>query len=250
VGGGQGVQGRAEGVQQRLHQLQQVPGVHHELQEVRGVPGDRPHYPQAGLQRVHHVLREETEIKSKEKLCKIREERGPPSTYLDNRLERSSSSQSPQGAISLPRSKKETNESQDEEDNNNNKKSKIQEKRSGRKKRSKSIHSIHNIKYNNCTSRTSRGHAYLGGGGVMPGLDGPAGVSSSSPSPPGTVMKVSEELKPPLSRIGVPPIAVTNDGLHAKRHQLHNCTHFEREDDRSRDNFELFEMYNLKPSQA
>ena len=67
----------------------------------------------------------------------------------------------------------------------------------------------------------------------MPGLDGPAGVSSSSPSPPGTIKKVSEEILPPFSRIGVPPIAVTNGSLHATRHQLHNFTHFEREDDRS-----------------
>ena len=123
-------------------------------------------------------------------MCKVREERGPPSTYLDNRLERSSSSsQSPQGAISLPRSKKETNESQDEEDKKKKemkmkKREEIQEEISGSKKRSTSIHIIqNNINSNNCTSRTSRGHAYLGGGGVMPGLDGPAGVSSSSPSP-------------------------------------------------------------------
>ena len=44
---------------------------------------------------------------------------------------------------------------------------------------------------------------------------------------------VPEELIPPLSRIGVSPIGVTNGSLHATRHQLHNCTHFEREDDRS-----------------
>ena len=89
----------------------EVHGVHHELQEVRGDQGDHLHHPQAGLHRVHPVQREETKTeikpKDKEKVGKVREERGPPSTYLDNRLERSlSSSQSPQGAISLPRSKK------------------------------------------------------------------------------------------------------------------------------------------------
>ena len=54
-------------VQQCLQQLQQVPGVHHELPEVRGAQGGRPHHPQAGLQRVHDVRREESETTSKEK---------------------------------------------------------------------------------------------------------------------------------------------------------------------------------------
>ena len=53
----------------------------------------------------------------------------------------------------------------------------IQEEVSGSKKRSTGIH---NINSNKCTSRTSRGHAYLGGGGVKPGLYGAAGISSSS----------------------------------------------------------------------
>jgi hypothetical protein len=70
---------------------------------------------------------------------------------------------------------------------------------------------------------------------VKPGLYGAAGLSSSStsPSPPGNILDVSEELKPPLSRRGVPPIAVTNGSLYATGHQLRNYTHFEREDDRS-----------------
>ena len=54
-------------VQQRLQQLQQVPGVHEEQLEVRGAQGDRPHTHQAGLQRVQNIQREESETTSKEK---------------------------------------------------------------------------------------------------------------------------------------------------------------------------------------
>jgi hypothetical protein len=76
--------------QQRLQQLRQGPGVHHEHREVSGAQGDRPHrHHRAGIQRVQDIQREESETtsktKEKGKLCKIRKERGPPSTYLDNR---------------------------------------------------------------------------------------------------------------------------------------------------------------------
>ena len=110
----------------------------------------------------------------------------------------------------------------------------IEEELSGRKKMSRNFQNIHlNNSTNNCTCRTSRGHAYLGDGGVLAGLDGPAGVSPTSSSPPGTIVTAPEEKIPPFHRIGVPPVAVTNGGLYATRHQLHNCSILKREDDRS-----------------
>ena len=57
--------------------------------------------------------------------------------------------------------------------------------------------------------------------------------SSTSPSPPGIILDVSEELQTPLSRIGVPPVAATNVSLYATRQQLRNVTHLTREDNRS-----------------
>jgi hypothetical protein len=48
-----------------------------------------------------------------------------------------------------------------------------------------------------------------------------------------TITDVFKELKSPLSRIGVSPIAVTNGSLYATGHQLRNHTYLEREDDRS-----------------
>ena len=68
-------------------------------------------------------------------------------------------------------------------------------------------------------------HAYLDSGGVEPGLETAAGCSPTSTisSPLGTKSDVPKEFSPPLSRIGVSPIAVTNGSLYATRHQLRNC---------------------------
>jgi hypothetical protein len=87
----------------------------------------------------------------------------------------------------------------------------------------------------NCMEILSGDHAYLDSGGVEPGLETAAGCSSTSTpsSPLGTKSDVPKEFSPPLSRIGVPPIAVTNGSLYATRHQLRNCKFKIREDDRS-----------------
>ena len=68
---------------------------------------------------------------------------------------------------------------------------------------------------------------------MLAGLAGPAGVSPTSSSPPGTIVTAPEEKISPLHRIGVSPVAVANDGLYATRHQLHKCSILRREDDRS-----------------
>ena len=226
-------------VQQRLQQLQEVHGAHHhELREVRGDQGDHlrhlqaDHHLQAGMHHVHHGRREENKTENDDKINvgEAREERGPPCTYLDSRRDRSSSSspssRPPQGATTSPRTKEDKCKGQGEEDIKKKEEKKlkeIEEELSGRKKMS--IQNIHpNIFTNNCTCRTSRGHAYLGDGGVLAGLAGPAGVSLTSSSPPGTIVTAPEEKIPPFHRIGVPPVAVTNGGLYATRHQLHNCS--------------------------
>ena len=82
--------------------------------------------------------------------------------------------------------------------------------------------------------RLSGDHVYLDSEGVEPGLETAAGCSSTSTlsSPLGTKSDVPKEFLPPLSRIGVSPIAVTNGSLYATRHQLSNCKFKLREDDR------------------